>query len=65
MTPLEHGVWMCEHPDCQVLTVFCNFREMRKYHKGTQYLYFSLEQARDYLTGRQSLAQLIDTILEK
>lgn len=65
MKPLEYGVWYCDHPDCQVLIVLFNFPGTYHIHGGTEHLYFSLEEARRYLTGRQSLVQLVESKLQR
>ena len=65
MTPLEHGVWFCQHPDCQVLAVLFNFPGTYRHHNGTHHLFFDLEESEPYLRGRQSLAQLVEAKLER
>ena len=59
----EYGVWYCAHPQCQVLVVLFNFPGTHQYHRGTQHLYFDRERADAYLHGRQSLEELVETIL--
>ena len=61
MKALEPGVWYCSDPQCQVLVVYCVFQGSYEYHNGTQHLFFDRDEAADYLAGKQSLTQLVET----
>ena len=63
MEAKEQGVWFCDHALCGVLTVAFPFPGFYKYHSGSLHLNFDREAADDYLQGRQSLEDLVETVL--
>jgi hypothetical protein len=63
MKVVEPQVWYCPDPFCMALAVRIGFPGSYKFHHGINHLYFSHEEAKDYLDGKQSLVDLVETKL--
>ena len=61
MRPIEPGAWFCDHPMCKALLVHFDVPACYNMHKGTRFLAFTEQEAKDYLAGRQTLRQLVLT----
>ncbi len=56
---IEPGVMYCPDPFCMVLSVRMDFLGSYEFHAGTNHLFFSYQDAKDYLDGKQTLVDLV------
>ena len=63
MRRIESRSWFCDHPKCRLLVVSPGNRPgLYQYHQGTNYLVFCEEEAQDYLQGKKTLLELVNTL---
>lgn len=60
MQVIEPCVWFCSDPFCKALAVRIGFPGSYKFHHGINFFYFSYEDAKDYLDGKQALVDLVE-----
>ena len=65
MEAKEHGVHYCDDELCGVLVVAFDFPGAYRFHKGTKHLYFSRDEANDYLHGQENRETLIERKIGK
>ncbi len=63
MIKLEPGPWYCADSDREVLVVSVDYPGLYELHRGSGCIYFNHEEAESYLQGKQSLVDLVASVL--